>query len=104
MTQKEQLAEIRTEQLNMAQKQLKLAADFSSYMNKQDLITQRLFDILETNPLTKRKGIIEDIEELKPRVEQLESKYNITAGKVSISVIILTAVGGFIWKLISILD
>ena len=104
MTQKEQLAEIRAEQLSMAKKQLQLAADFSTYMNKQDLITQRLFDILETNPLTKKKGLIEDLETLKPRVDQLESKYNITAGKVSISVFILTAVGAFIWKLIGIID
>ena len=88
----------------MAAKQLQLSADFSTYMNKQDLKFQRFFDLLETNPRTKKKGLIEDLESLKPRIDLLESKYNVTAGKISISVVILTIVGGLIWKLIGLLD
>ena len=80
MTQKEQLIEIRKEQVQMAAKQLQLSADFSTYMNKQDLKFQRFFDLLETNPRTKKKGLIEDLESLKPRIDLLESKYNVTAG------------------------
>ena len=104
MTQKEQIIEIRQYQKEMAEKQLQMAADLSTFINKQDAFNQRITDLLETNPLTKRKGIVEDIEELKPRVDRLEINNKITAGKVSIAIIILTTIGGAVWKLLNLLD
>jgi hypothetical protein len=71
LTQKDLISEIREEQKRMAIEQLKLASNLSIFMNKQDLFNQKVIDILETNPLTKRKGIVEDLEQTKTKVEEV---------------------------------
>lgn len=104
MTQKEQILEIRQSQQKMAQKQLQMAADLSNFINKQDAFNQKINDLLETNPLTKRKGIVQDLEELKPRVDELEIKNKITAGKITVGIFIFSIIGTVVWKAISLLD
>jgi len=103
-TQKELITEIREEQKVMASKQLQLSADFSNFMNKQDAFNQKITDLLETNPLTKRKGVVEDLEDLKVRTEKIETSRKVTAGKVAIGITILTFIGGLALKLFSLLD
>jgi hypothetical protein len=104
MTQKDLINEIREEQKRMAIEQLNLATNLSNFINKQDTFNQRITDLLETNPLTKRKGIVEDLEELKPRVDDLEIKNKVTAGKITIGFLIFTTIGGVVWKLLTLLD
>ena len=103
-TQKELITEIREEQKVMASKQLQLSADFSTFMNKQDAFNQKITDLLETNPLTKRKGVVEDLEDLKVRTEKIETSRKVTAGKVAIGITILTIVGSLALKLFSLFD
>jgi hypothetical protein len=104
MTQKEIINEIREEQKRMAQEQLKLSVNISNFMNKQDLFNQKIDDILQTNPLTKRKGIIEDLEELKPRVDSLELKNKVTAGKIAVSIAIFATIGSILLKILGFFD
>ena len=103
-TQKELITEIREEQKVMASKQLQLSADFSTFMNKQDAFNQKITDLLETNPLTKRKGVVEDLEDLKVRTEKIETSRKVTAGKVAIGITILTIVGSLALRLFSLFD
>ena len=61
LTNKQLLNEIIKEQRLQAQKQLQLAADFSSYMNKTDLKFNEILSLLESNDKTKQKGVIEQV-------------------------------------------
>ena len=61
LTNKHLLNEIIKEQRLQAQKQLQLAADFSSYMNKTDLKFNEILSLLESNDKTKQKGVIEQV-------------------------------------------
>ena len=104
MTQKEQLIEIKSDLRVMAEKNLQLAADLSTFMNKQDLFNQRILDIVETNPLTKKTGIVEDVNNLKYEVELMKTQGKVTAGKISIGVFIISLIGGLAYKVINLLD
>lgn len=104
LTQKDLINEIREEQKRMAIEQLNLASNLSVFMNKQELFNQKITDLLETNPLTKRKGFIEKVESNDMRISELEKKNEITAGKVTIGIFILTTIGSVAWKLLSLLD
>jgi hypothetical protein len=103
-TNKQIIQEIRNEQKRMATEQLEIAMKLSVHMNKQDAFNDRIIDLLETNPATKKKGVIEDLENVKDRVLQLETNNKITAGKVSIGLFILTSLGGFVLKLLGFFD
>ena len=61
LTNKQLLNEIIKEQRLQAQKQLQLAADFSTYMNKTDLKFNEILSLLESNDKTKQKGVIEQV-------------------------------------------
>ena len=61
LTNKQLLNEIIKEQRLQAQKQLQLAADFSTYMNKTDLKFNEILNLLESNDKTKQKGVIEQV-------------------------------------------
>lgn len=104
MTQKEIISEIREEQKAMSAMQYRMAADFSTFFNKQELFNQRISDILENNERTDKKGLVYKVGEIHDRVDKIELKEKITAGKVAVSVTILTLIGGAVWKLINAFD
>jgi len=98
------LEEILKEQRELAVQQLQISSDFSNFMNKQNMFNQRISGLLESDSATNTKGAMEDLGDLKDRVLDLEVKNKITAGKVAISVLILTAVGTFVLKLLGLFD
>ena len=103
-TNKELLNEIIKEQKLQAIKQFQLSADFSIFMNKQESFNQKISSLLYSDSDTNSEGYIEKQNKISERVLDLEVKNKVTAGKVAISILILTAIGGFVWKAISILD
>ena len=104
MTQKEIISEIREEQKSMAEMQFRLAADLSNFFNKQELFNQRISDILENDEKTNKKGLVYEVGEISNRVDKIEVKNKVTAGKIAVSVTILTFIGSAVWKLINIFD
>jgi len=98
------LEEILKEQRELAVHQLQISSDFSNFMNKQNMFNQRISGLLESDSATNTKGAMEDLGDLKDRVLDLEVKNKITAGKVAISVLIFTAVGTFVLKLLGLFD
>jgi len=104
MTQKEIISEIREEQKSMAEMQFRLAADLSNFFNKQELFNQRISDILENDEKTNKKGLVYKVGEISNRVDKIEIKNKVTAGKIAVSVTILTFIGSAVWKLINIFD
>jgi len=84
--------------------QKRLSSEMSSAINNQNLFNQRITTILNSDGDTNQKGMVENLEDVRTRVLDLEVKNKVTAGKVAISVIILSAIGSVIWKLIGILD
>ena len=104
MTQKEIISEIREEQKSMAEMQFRLAADLSNFFNKQELFNQRISDILENDEKTNKKGLVYEVGEISNRVDKIEIKNKVTAGKIAVSLTILTFIGSAVWKLINIFD
>jgi len=104
MTQKDLISEIREEQKAMSAIQYRMAADFSTFFNKQELFNQRISDILENDEKTEKKGLVYEVSEISDRVDKIELKEKITAGKVAISVTLLTFIGGAVWKIINMFD
>ena len=84
--------------------QKRLSKEMSDAINHQNLFNQRITTLLNSDGDTNQKGLVENLEDVRNRVLDLEVKNKVTAGKVAISVIILSAIGGAIWKLIGILD
>ena len=84
--------------------QKRLSSEMSSAINNQNLFNQRITTILNSDDDTNQKGLVENLSDIRSRVLDLEVKNKVTAGKVAISVIILSAIGSVIWKLIGILD
>ena len=104
MTQKEIISEIREEQKAMAKIQYRMAADFSTFFNKQELFNQHISDILENDEKTDKKGLVYEVGVISDRVDKIELTEKITAGKVAISLTLLTFIGGLVWKIINIFD
>ena len=104
MTQKDIILEIRNEQKRMAVEQLNLSADLSNFFNKQELFNQRISDILENDEKTDKKGLVYEVAEVSKRVDEIELKNKITAGKIAVTVTILTFIGGMVLKAINIFD
>ncbi len=84
--------------------QKRLSKEMSDAINNQNLFNQRITSVLNSDGDTNQKGLVENLEDVRSRVLDLEVRNKVTAGKVAISVIILTAVGSAVWKLIEILD
>ena len=84
--------------------QKRLSKEMSDAINHQNLFNQRITTLLNSDGDTNQKGLVENLEDVRNRVLDLEVKNKVTAGKVAISVILLSAIGGSIWKLIGILD
>jgi hypothetical protein len=104
MTQKEIISKIREEQKTMAEMQFRLAADLSNFFNKQELFNQRISDILENDEKTDKKGLVYEVAEVSKRVDEIELKGKVTAGKIAVTVTILTFIGGMVLKAINIFD
>ena len=104
MTQKEIISEIREEQKTMAEMQFRLSADLSNFFNKQELFNQRISDILENDEKTDKKGLVYEVAEVSKRVDEIELKGKVTAGKIAVTVTILTFIGGMVLKAINIFD
>ena len=84
--------------------QKRLSKEMSDAINHQNLFNQRITTLLNSDGDTNQKGLVENLEDVRNRVLDLEVKNKVTAGKVAISVILLSAIGGSIWKLIGMLD
>jgi|TARA_R110002050_G_scaffold85509_1_gene182490 hypothetical protein len=84
--------------------QKRISKEMTDAINNQNLFNQRITSVLNSDSDTNQKGLVESLEDVRGRVLDLEVKNKVTAGKVAISVTILTAIGGTIWKLIGILD
>lgn len=84
--------------------QKRISNEMSDAINNQNLFNQRIKSILNSDEDTHQKGLVESLSDVKNRVLDLEVKNKVTAGKVAISVIIFSAIGGAVWKLIGILD
>jgi len=84
--------------------QKRLSDEMASAINNQNLFNQRITTILNSDGDTNQKGLVENLSDIRSRVLDLEVKNKVTAGKVAVSVIILSAIGSVIWKLISVLD
>jgi len=84
--------------------QKRLSDEMASAINNQNLFNQRITTILNSDGDTNQKGLVENLSDIRSRVLDLEVKNKVTAGKVAVSVIILSAIGSVIWKLIGILD
>ena len=84
--------------------QKRLSNEMASAINNQNLFNQRITSILNSDGDTNQKGLVENLQDVRTRVLDLEVKNKVTAGKVAISVIILSAIGSVIWKLIGFLD
>ena len=84
--------------------QKRLSKEMSDAINNQNLFNQRITSVLNSDGDTNQKGLVENLEDVRNRVLDLEVRNKVTAGKVAISVIILTAVGSAVWKLIGLLD
>tara|TARA_R110001606_G_scaffold345289_1_gene494185 strand:- start:174 stop:473 length:300 start_codon:yes stop_codon:yes gene_type:complete len=84
--------------------QKRLSKEMSDAINNQNLFNQKITNVLNSDGDTNQKGLVENLEDVRNRVLDLEVRNKVTAGKVAISVIILTAVGSAVWKLIEILD
>jgi hypothetical protein len=104
MTQKEIISEIREEQKTMAEMQYRLAADLSNFFNKQELFNQRISDILENDEKTNKKGLVEEVTDISNRIDKIQLKEKVTAGKIAVTVTILTFIGGVVLKAINIFD
>ena len=103
-TNKEILSIILNNQQEQAKKHLQLSADFSSFMNKQSEVNQRVLSLLETDTKTNQKGVIEKVSDIDNRVLKLETDHKITKGKIAVGVFLLTSLGGFISWLLGIFD
>ena len=84
--------------------QKRISKEMTDAINHQNLFNQRITSVLNSDGDTNQKGLVENLEDVRNRVLDLEVKNKVTAGKVAISVIILTAVGSAVWKLIGLLD
>lgn len=104
LTNKQLLNEIIKEQKEQAVKQLQLSADFSVFMNKQEKFNHKIANLLYSDSDTNSEGYIEKQNKNTERILELEIKNKVTAGKIAISVLILTVIGGLVWKAISIFD
>lgn len=99
MTNKEQLTEIREEQKRMAQEQLKMAADLSMFMNKQDKFNQKVEMILLNDSTTGSKGLVQKYHDINVRVSSLETDKKIAYGKMTL----LVGLGAVMWKVVTFL-
>ena len=84
--------------------QKRLSNEMTSAINNQNLFNQRITSILNSDGDTNQKGLVENLQDVRTRVLDLEVKNKVTAGKIAMSVIILSAIGSVIWKIIGILD
>lgn len=94
MTNKEQLSEIREEQKRMAAEQLKIAADISIFMNKQDKFNQRIEMILLNDSETGNHGLVTKVHRLSNKVLELETDKKIAYGRATL----LIGIGAVAWK------
>jgi hypothetical protein len=103
------MEEILSLQKQRTKTDLQIASDISSLMNKQadqarhqNLFNQKISSILFNDSDTNRDGYIAKLDELEDKVYDLQTKHKITAGKVGISIVILSSIGTFFLWLISL--
>jgi hypothetical protein len=84
--------------------QKRLSNEMTDAINHQNLFNQRISCILNSDVDTNQKGMVENLQDIGARVLDLEVKNKVTAGKVAMSVIMLSVIGSVIWKIIGILD
>mgnify|MGYP003649045848 FL=1 len=86
------------------EKQKIVYRDLSDFKNEQHLFNQKVRSILNSDDKTNQKGLVEGLSDVSERVLDLEIKNKVTAGKITISLVIISAIGGAVWKLIGLLD
>ena len=78
--------------------------ELSDFKNEQNLFNQKVKNVLNSDDQTHQKGLVEGLSDVSDRVLDLEIKNEVTAGKITISLVIVSAIGGAVWKLIGLLD
>ena len=78
--------------------------ELSDFKNEQNLFNQKVKNVLNSDDETNQKGLVEGLSDVSDRVLDLEVKNKVTAGKVAISLVIVSAIGGAVWKIIGVLD
>lgn len=108
-TTKELLEELLKQQKLKSKNDMQFSANLSILMNKQEdfsnkqnAFNQKISGLLFTDNDTNRDGYIANQDDLNLRVTNLETKNKITAGKIGISVVILSAIGSFFFWITSI--
>ena len=86
------------------EKQKIVYRDLSDFKNEQYLFNQKVRSILNSDDKTNQKGLVEGLSDVGERVLDLEIKNKVTAGKVAISIVIVSAIGSAVWKIIGLLD
>tara|TARA_R110000796_G_scaffold119250_1_gene233417 strand:+ start:41 stop:340 length:300 start_codon:yes stop_codon:yes gene_type:complete len=86
------------------EKQKIVYRDLSDFKNEQYLFNQKVRSILNSDDKTNQKGLVEGLSDVGERVLDLEIKNKVTAGKITISLVIVSAIGSAVWKIIGLLD
>jgi hypothetical protein len=109
-TTRELMEQIILHQKSRGKNDLQITANISILMNKQEdlrreqtLFHQKISSYLFTDSETNREGYIAKQDILTERMTTLETKHKITAGKVGVSIFILSAIGGFFLWAISLI-
>ena len=86
------------------EKQKIVYRDLSDFKNEQYLFNQKVRSVLNSDDKTNQKGLVEGLSDVSERVLDLEIKNKVTAGKITISLVIVSAIGSAVWKIIGLLD
>ena len=86
------------------EKQKIVYRDLSDFKNEQYLFNQKVRGVLNNDDKTNQKGLVEGLSDVSERVLDLEIKNKVTAGKITISLVIVSAIGSAVWKIIGLLD
>lgn len=95
---------IAEEQKKQVRAHLQLAADFSNFMNEQNVKNSEISSYLESDPKTNQKGIVEQVIINTEEISTIKTEKKVMAAKVSIATAFFVTVGGFILKMLGIMN
>lgn len=111
LTNKDLLNIIVKQQQEMARKQLDFAAEVSSFINKQTLINEeqvklnsKFANYLENDISTNQIGIVQRSIENTRRLDELEKKNDISAGKLTVLMSVSAVIGSIVWKVVDFVN
>jgi len=83
-----------------AKKQLKLAADFSIFMNEHSLFKAEIRGYLESNDKTNQKGLVEQVTENTYDIQSIKTEKKVEKAKQTLLGVIVGSVLAFLGKLL----